>query len=190
MADAAEQLVRGVLPELVVDHGELGAAYFSPCRTYRYLLTRGAPHAAHVVTFCMLNPSTADADQNDPTIAKCIKFAGRFARELGWYTDDGQVAVRIVNLFAIRATDPRDCFGHPKPVGGVQNDLAILDACRGADLVIAAWGAHTKAAARAAEIRRFLANNGIKMHRLGPPAKGGEPKHPLYLRDATALEVW
>lgn len=178
------------MASLVVEQGRLGAATFSECRAYRYVLTRGAPHAARRVTYCMLNPSTADQDKNDPTIAKCIKFAGRFARERGWYTDDGQVAVTIVNLFAVRTKDPSICFAHPEPVGGIENDIAILEACRGADLVVAAWGAHSKAAARAAEIRRMLERDGVTLHRLGSPTKDGHPRHPLYLRDASALEVW
>lgn len=174
----------GVVTPLIIEQGKLGAAYFSPCHRYRYLLTRGAPDAKRRVTFVMLNPSTADSDRNDPTVAKCIKFAAREATARGWEAH----RVAIVNLYAIRATDPRDCFADQKPVGGAINDGAILETCANSEIVIAAWGSHQKASGRAREIRGML--DGIVLYRLGPSTKDGSPRHPLYLRDVTPLEEW
>src|SRR5574337_242506 len=83
-----------------------GEAVFSACQRYRYRLTReldGALFAAataRTITFIMLNPSTADANTDDPTIRRCKGFAR------GW----GYGRLLIVNLFAFRATDPRDMW--------------------------------------------------------------------------------
>src|SRR5215213_9378089 len=88
-----------------------GSALFSACGRYRYLLTRqlgeGALGQAKMATFIMLNPSTADATRNDPTIRKCIGFAQR------WQCD----TLQVLNLFAVRATLPRDMKRADDPVG-------------------------------------------------------------------------
>ena len=81
-------------------------ALISDCGAYRYLLTRfwentehrRARRRRHIMTFLMLNPSTADSNQDDPTIRKCVQFAHR----------NGCNGMHVVNLFAYRATDPRD----------------------------------------------------------------------------------
>jgi len=76
-----------------------GSAVLSPCSRYRYLLGRRL-HAPHrrVVMFLMLNPSTADAIQDDATVRRCIGFAH----------DWGYEVLLVANLFAYRATDPSD----------------------------------------------------------------------------------
>lgn len=178
---------------MIVERGQLGEAHFSECRTYRYLLTRPpATPAGELappiwwVTFCMLNPSTADHDQDDPTIAKCRKFARRICEER-----EGPLAhlgVRIVNVFAIRATDPRECLAHPKPIGGTVNDERIVLSALNSFVTICAWGAHAKARGR--EVRALLVGHGVRLHRLGKPNKDGSPKHPLYLKDSTELVPW
>lgn len=174
---------------LVVETGKLGRATFSACGLYRYLLERPPAEGPEwCVTFCMLNPSTADADQNDQTITKCIKFAGRICDERGGPRH--RLGVRIVNLYAFRATDPRDCFAHPKPVGGIENDRAIVDTCRTAQLVICAWGSSAKASGRGSEVRRLLKAAGIELHRFRPRTPTPNPPHPLYLRDDTPIEAW
>lgn len=91
-----------------------GRAEFSPCRNYRYTLERqwdlpGAPQ--RLCAFIMLNPSTADAETDDPTTRRCMAFA----RETG---HDQYVAV---NLFAYRAARPADMLAAEDPVGP-QND--------------------------------------------------------------------
>ena len=73
-------------------------AVISACGRYRYLLTRRVGPGTRAVTFIMLNPSTADATRDDPTIRRCIGFAR------SW----GIGGVDVVNLFAFRATEPRD----------------------------------------------------------------------------------
>lgn len=85
---------------------EQSGADFSPCQRYRYKLWRKWGNG-DLVNFLMLNPSTADAVQNDPTVERCE----RRARQLGF---DGLI---VTNLFAFRATDPRTLKAAPDPIG-------------------------------------------------------------------------
>ena len=82
------------------------AAVISHCKRYRYRLARhwGAGSA---LPFVMLNPSTADADNDDPTIRRCIAFAKR----------EGAGGIVVANLFAFRATSPADMLAAPNPFG-------------------------------------------------------------------------
>src|SRR4051812_49823510 len=82
-------------------------AVISACGAYRYVLTRQVGGGVRRATFIMLNPSTADASNDDPTIRRCIGFAQRWGC--------GQLAV--LNLFAYRATDPADLKRASEPVG-------------------------------------------------------------------------
>ena len=78
-----------------MDLFEQSGASFSPCGTYRYTLWRRWSFVPPA-TFVLLNPSTADATRNDPTVERCE----RRARELGCG------GIRVANLFALRSTDP------------------------------------------------------------------------------------
>lgn len=143
------------------------SAVLSPCGQYRYSLTRTFLMGGGRVLFVMLNPSTADAETDDPTIRRCIGFAHRWGfQELG-----------VANLFAWRATDPRALRQALDPVGP-ENDqyLMMMSGC--ADAVIAAWGARGSYRNRAAEVLDLL--KGTVEH-LGL-TRQGYPKHPLYLR--------
>ena len=110
-------------------------AIISSCQRYRYTLTRTVGCAAKVVTFIMLNPSTADAREDDPTIRRCKGFARSLAA--------GKLIV--VNLFAFRATKPKVLLAEKEPVGPENNDhirCAAEEAHNSGGMVIAAWGAH------------------------------------------------
>jgi hypothetical protein len=128
----------------------------------------------------MLNPSTADHLTDDATITRCTSraVAGGFGR------------LDVVNLFPLRATDPDELLGHPDPVGprekGLSADGAILDAIDRAHTVICAWGAHSAAAPRAAEVMDLIRMTGMrnKLYHLGLN-KDGSPKHPLYIAAST-----
>lgn len=104
------------------------SAVLSECRTYRYLLGRKWDDGP-CVTWLMLNPSTADADVDDHTIRKCVGFSRRW----------GFGRLIVVNLFALRATDPRFLAKNLDPVGP-ENDFYICEALREARQVICAWG--------------------------------------------------
>ena len=106
----------------------LRRAVLSECGSYRYALTREWADGK-CVAWLMLNPSTADADIDDPTIRRCIGFA----RQWGY----GRLVV--VNLFALRATDPRVLVRNADPVGS-KNDFYIAKAMKEAQEVICAWG--------------------------------------------------
>lgn len=154
----------------------LRAAELSPCGRYRFVLCRswGAPAAP--VVFVMLNPSTADAEVDDPTTTRCIGFA----RELG------ATSLQLVNLFAFRATDPADLWAYPSI--GLNNDDYILAAARKASTVICAWGAFAgcpkdragSVRARARRVSAMLVSAGVQLHALRVTADGW-PGHPLYL---------
>jgi hypothetical protein len=160
--------------ELIDD--TLRGAAISEDEVYRYTLWRqwgtGQP-----MVFVMLNPSTADAEQDDPTIRRCVSFAKR----------EGYGGIHVVNLFAYRATDPADLLRCPVDVVGPENDYHIREAGRMARLggkVVAAWGAHATATS--------LRVNAVRMALRAPIyclglTKQGAPRHPLYVRGDAPL---
>lgn len=117
----------------------------------------------------MLNPSTADASVNDPTIRRCI----------GYTRSWGYGSLAVVNLYALRATDPDELRRHPSPCGP-DNDAAIFDAAVAASLIVCAWGADPMAPARARAVEGHLLD-GMPLFCLGR-AKEGEPRHPLMMK--------
>lgn len=152
-------------------------AILSPCGCYRYLLTRTWDAALPVLVFCMLNPSTADASQDDPTIRRCIGFAQR----------EGCGGVAVVNLFALRATDP-DKIPLDSSAFGPENITHITAAVKGRRVVLA-YGAHHLAHPH---VWRPLIDR-IRQHAAGlyclGTTKAGAPRHPLYVRgDAPLVE--
>jgi len=149
-------------------------AVLSDCGTYRYKLTRTWDERIERVTFVMLNPSTADATVDDPTIRRCAGFAK------AW----GFGGLSVVNLYALRATNPRDLWTHPDPVGP-DNDLWLTLALTHSSRIVAAWGANAKpdrvarfwqlAEARLDESRGWGHVSALRV------TKSGAPGHPLYI---------
>lgn len=140
-------------------------ALFSECLKWRYQLWRVWGGEGPLVCFIGLNPSTADALQNDPTVRRCMGFARDF----------GGSGLLMCNAFAYRATLPQDMKRADEPIGR-DNDKWLLDAARRSSLVIAAWGIHGEFQNRGAAVRRLVP----RLHHLGLTS-GGYPKHPLYL---------
>jgi len=138
-----------------------GGATFSRDRRYRYRLWRRWDRGRPVVAFVMLNPSTADARRDDPTIRRCVGFAQRW----------GYGGIEVVNLYAYRATDPRALRTVRDPVGP-GNRRHMRRALRRAALVVLAWGANAHG--------DRLTGVG-QAHCLGL-TRAGQPRHPLYLR--------
>lgn len=165
--------------KLPIEYESQGAE-FDAARIYRYSLTRmwggGSLSEWRTVLWIMLNPSTADERVLDPTLRKCEQFS------LRW----GYDGFEIVNLFALRSTDPKALSVHPKPVGedAVINDKWIEEACSAADLIVCGWGAEPIAQGRAAIVRSMLRHYELKC--LGVN-QDGSPKHPLYLSYSTPL---
>ena len=152
-----------------------GNAVFSPCRTWRYMLTRRFSEGMACVNFLCLNPSTADETQDDPTVRRCIRFADTWGY--------GQCVV--TNLFAFRATDPRDMFAAVDPVGP-ENDRWLSSVASKCRLVVAAWGVHGAYLDRGQKVARMLARAGVGLRCMGM-TKNGFPRHPLYLRNDVKL---
>lgn len=149
---------------------EKPAAEFSPCRTWRYVLRRSwAPGRA--LGFILLNPSTADETQNDPTIRRCIGYAR------AW----GYGGIVLGNLFALRSTDPAALYSAPDPIGPENNSwlLAIAREVAGGR-IICGWGAHGALNHRGAAVLAMLGRIGADLQAL-TQTKDGHPGHPLYL---------
>lgn len=146
-----------------------GGATFDASGRYRYSLTRRWEATGSRVAIVLLNPSTADASRDDPTVRRCVGFAR------AW----GYGALEVVNLFAWRATRPADLRRARAPVGP-ENDAYILYAAQRAQGVVLAWGAHGAFLGRDVEVSTLLAEAGIALHCLGV-TRTGQPRHVLYL---------
>jgi len=157
-------------------------AVYSDCEHYRYLLTRVWDETKPRALFVMLNPSTATEVQNDPTVERCE----RRARALGFG------AFRVTNIFAWRATDPKEMRAQADPVGP-ENDTAILESVAWAggpgDRIVCAWGAHGAHLGRGVAVERLLRATGRELHHLGL-TRAGDPKHPLYIGYDRQPEPW
>ena len=161
---------------------EVGAT-FSPCCTYRYRLWRSWDESKHRHVWVMLNPSTADEKVLDPTVRRCVRFSR------SW----GAGSIEVVNLFALRATDPKELGrGGPRAVGP-DNDQAIVDTCRGARMILCAWGSKgtldgaSTVFTRAEEVVSLLrGEHGDQeaLHHLGMTIRDRQPRHPLYVKSA------
>ena len=148
-------------------------AVLSGCGRYRYALTRGDwLDGEGTCMFVMLNPSTADAREDDPTIRRCVGFAR------SW----GFARLVVANLYAFRATDPRGLWAAEDPVGP-DNDRWLWDLSYGAHEVIAAWGAtrHPGGADRVRAVLEALGSPHDSTRCLGQ-TMALHPRHPLYVR--------
>jgi hypothetical protein len=150
---------------------------FSPCRKYRYTLWRkwwddqlflNKDKSPRFVQFICLNPSTADETVNDPTVRRCINYAQ------AW----GYDAMCMTNLFAFRATDPKDMLRESEPIGE-ENNLWLQRVAEQAGLIVAAWGNKGLSFGRARNVTHYLKLP--KLHCL-KITNAGQPEHPLYLK--------
>ena len=148
-------------------------ADISPCGRYRYTLWRKWGPGGTCM-FVGLNPSTADATLDDPTIRRCVAFAR------SW----GYGGLMMTNLFAWRATDPRDMRAASDPVGPL-NDAVLTATYFNSAVAIAAWGAHGTHHGRDAVVRKMLPR--LRYLRL---TKDGHPGHPLYLPASLRPVEW
>jgi len=144
---------------------------FSPDRTYRYVLrhrcTNVTSRRQRRIAWIGLNPSTADEFTLDQTLAAVCRYSRKW----------GFTQVVMLNLFAFRATDPRDLKRATDPIGP-ENDKHLQAEVCSADRVIACWG----------DYGRFLARDRQVSDVLGVPFqclvinRSGAPHHPLYLK--------
>ena len=170
--------------------GLIGEAVFSADRKYRYWLERDLSRDLFTdnaniktVTFVMLNPSTADEMQDDPTIRRCIGFARSWGYE----------QLIIANIFGLRSTDPQGIYDDDNPIdhcGGYTNNRYIRLAARKSKLVVCAWGNHGAVGGRGYFVEKMLREDpsiSCDIKCLGVNATG-HPKHPLYLRSDSKLQ--
>ena len=141
-------------------------AVISDDHVYRYLLSRHWDIRKPVVLFVMLNPSTADANADDPTIRRCIGFANQM----------GMGGLLVGNLYALRSADPQMIACCEDPVGQ-DNDAYLSEMRSVAEIVIAAWGS-SKYIDR--ERERHVAGLMGSMYCLREN-RDGRPAHPLYV---------
>ncbi|MGH2626189.1 MAG: DUF1643 domain-containing protein [Anaerolineales bacterium] len=148
-------------------------ATFDGTGVYRYHLWREWDQGLPVVTFVMLNPSTADAEQDDPTIRRCTAFARNW----------GYGRLEVVNLFAYRAASPRELFAARDPVGP-ENRRWVSGSVEG-NRVVVAWGNHGRGLR--SPVWEGLSGRGRAC--LGLTALG-EPRHPLYVPGDRLPQLW
>ena len=153
------QLIAGQMQDTIKKRAKL-----SRCKQYRYLLERSWGSAQTVVVIG-LNPSTADAYVDDPTVRRCIGFA----------RDWGYDRLLMVNLFAYRSTQPSALLDVADPIGP-SNDRILQEAIAEADCVVAAWGAKGGLLKRDQIVLAMLGD----VHCIGLTASG-MPRHPLYM---------
>lgn len=146
-------------------------------RKYRYVLERRWDVGKKTVCFIGVNPSTANEKEDDPTIRRCIKFAE------SW----GYGGIFMVNLFGLRATNPKELESHNDPIG--QNDSYVKISSKKSDITILAWGNKAKFPKgfenRDKEIIRLVRNPYCLKK-----TKSGCPGHPLYLKSNLKPIKW
>lgn len=165
----------------------MNTAIISPDEKYRYMLSRdtgltedGAPgHCSRIasIAFVMLNPSTADASVDDPTIRRCVAYAKKW----------GAAELLVVNLYALRATDPKDLWKSEDPVGPM-NDLWLQTILQQSAGVLCAWGVNAKQD----RVDWFVAEAAAQNCALWclTTTKDNAPGHPLFLPAALEPKVY
>lgn len=143
-------------------------ARFSDCRKYRYVLWRTWRENRKRVMFIGLNPSIADETADDPTIRRCIGFAE------AW----GFGGIYMLNLFAFRATNPKEMKKTSDPIGPLNNDFLKIH-IKPSGLNIACWGTHGNFMNRSKTVIELLGDENLSCFGM---TQSGQPKHPLYLK--------
>lgn len=166
--------------QILTDDGAGTSAVISACGSYRYLLKRPR-EVAHpergAALFIMLNPSTADGSQDDPTIRRCRGFAR------SWQC----AGLTVANLYAFRSTDPK-VLRYVQDAVGPDNDAWLRRLAYEYREAVCAWGANAEPH-RVAQVARIFRNEGARLWCLGT-TKSGAPRHPLYVKADQALVPW
>jgi hypothetical protein len=155
-----------------------GVAAISSDGLYRYDLSRTWADGP-TATWIMLNPSTADAHTDDPTIRRCMTFSRAF----------GCGSMVVVNLYGLRATEPAALWTAADPVGWANDAILAHHVAKAADYdtpLIGAWGG----LAQPGRIAAVLALPGMDRLTALATTKAGQPKHPLYLPGHLRPQPW
>jgi hypothetical protein len=159
--------------------GMTGGADFSACGRYRPALwRRWGEEVAPFALWIGMNPSTADALSNDPTIAREIAFTRR----------EGFTTYRKCNAMDYRATKPKDLLAPGVVPCSPDNLPAIARFAAQAALVVVCLGKIQKQLAHHGDaVVTMLRSMGIEPKCLGKN-EDGSPRHPLYLAADTKFE--
>ncbi len=161
--------------------GVIGSAVFGgKANEYRYRLNRSWDSAKPAAMFVLMNPSTADPDFDDSTVAKCCRFAQ------AW----GYGGIFVANTFAYRCTNQKRLLEVADPIGP-DNDRHILKMAKKAAIVIFAYGEpHKSLRSRGPALAKFLIEKAHVRPHILSLGKKGTPKHPLYLKETLKPVVW
>lgn len=147
-----------------------GGAVLSSDERFRYTLWRRWEFGP-VCVWVMLNPSTADARSDDATIRRCVGFAKRW----------GYAGIEVVNLYALRSTDPKVMLADPDRTGGSENKEILSDTLLRRSNCVCAWGNNAEKSVADAFVERaedLIGPSNVKC--LGV-TKSGAPRHPVRL---------
>jgi len=163
-------IIMGKQMNIKVKSNIVSSAEISEDKKYRYNLYRVWDTTKPTCIFICLNPSTADASFDDPTVNRCIRFA-----------QDWEVygSLCMINLFAFRTSNPTKLIKEDDPIGP-ENDKFILQEVKKSGIVIAAWGAFGLFKDRGKFVKN-LVNSVCNLYCLKLNTDG-TPSHPLYLR--------
>lgn len=153
-------------------------ATISQCGAYRYFLSRKWDSSLPTAPFIMLNPSTADANEDDPTIRRICNYA----------KDWGFGGIVVVNLYALRVTDSKLLFHLTVDPIGPRNNRTLCQVVSTFPQVFCAWGNHAEPE-RVRTLVRMAHERGVYLFCLGEN-KDGSPKHPLYLKKDLQPVPW
>ena len=154
-------------------------ATFSDCKKYRYTLFRLWDSSLPTILFIMMNPSTADENINDPTVAKCMRYARKW----------GYGGLYIGNVCAYRATDKMALLSISDPVGTI-NFSSVLNMATKADMIVIAHGQLPKGLQfHANNMCDYLRKNNLTLHVI-KLSKNNIPCHPLFLSEQLIPKIW
>ena len=152
-----------------------GCVWAGQNNQYRYVLKRVWDRSKPKISFIGLNPSVADERIDDNTVRKCITIARR----------DGFGTMTMLNVFGYRSTDP-SVLKNLQNAEGTLNDQYILEECRAASKIVAAWGSHVPDE-RHQLLLKLLSEFTLWCFAIN---KDGKPKHPLYVSNKSPLILY
>ncbi len=158
------------------------SAVISRCGSYRYLLRRAWDDSLPPLVAGLLNPSTADANTDDPTITRIVERAKR----------NGYGSILVWNVYAYRATHPKDLRRALDPTGPENHRWiasALADAVKLNGIAFVGWGGHKIADKHLAALRSIVSYANVPLACLGV-TKNGHPVHPLYIAYNMAFQSW
>ena len=121
------------------------------------------------MTVILMNPRRTREVQRKKSIERCERRARMW----------GFAGIRIFNLYAFRATEPKDMKAAADPFGPENLD-GLVKAIGSDRNIIAGWGAHGGYRNASSIIMAEVERVGRTVYCL-EKTKAGQPKHPLYI---------